>query len=375
MSSMPLHVGVDISSIPYNRGVSRYTANLVRALHKQKEKIVLRLIGASGRQQHVLRTFAREELPGVPSKILPYPVKIMEIVWNRLHLLPPELFMGKLDVFHSWELQPPTDHAALVSTIHDLAMLRYPKTADPYVLAMHERSWKHLKKEAKAIIAVSESTKKDIIELLQIEPERIHVVYEALPSEARLNLTSTRRKELVSRFGFTKPYIFFVGTLEPRKNVHRLISAWRMLKKDCDLVLAGAAGWEALKNEDGLHIVGSVSNDELAALHSTAIVLAYPSLYEGFGLPILDGFYHNIPVVTSNVSSMSEIAGDAAVLVNPHEVESIKEGIETAIKHRVSYVAKGKQRLKLFSSWDKVAVQTIEVYEKAHELKVQKARV
>ena len=372
---MPLHVGVDISSIPYNRGESRYTANLVRALHKQKEKVALRLIGASGRQQAVLRTFIREELPGVPSKILPYPVKIMDIVWNRLHLLSPELFLGKLDVFHSWELQPPTDHAALVSTIHDLAMLRFPKTADPYVLAMHERSWKHLKKEATAIIAVSESTKKDIIELLQIEPERIHVVYEAIPVEARLNLTSTRRKELLSRFGFTKPYIFFVGTLEPRKNVHRLISAWRMLKKDYDLVLAGAAGWEAVKNEDGLHIVGSVSNKELAALYVSAVVLAYPSLYEGFGLPILDGFYHDVPVVTSNVSSMPEIGGDAVVLINPHEVESLKEGLETAIKHRASYIAKGKQRLKLFSSWDKVAEQTIEVYKKAHELKVQKATV
>ncbi len=372
---MPLHVGVDISSISYNRGVSRYTANLVRALHKQKEKIALRLIGASGRQQDMLRAFIRNELPNVPSKILPYPVKIMDIVWNWLHLLSPELFLGKLDVFHSWELQPPTDHAALVSTIHDLAMLRYPKTADPYVLAMHERSWKHLKKEAKAIIAVSESTKKDIIELLDIEPERIHVVYEALPSEARLNLTSTRRKELVSRFGFTKPYVLFVGTLEPRKNLHRLISAWRMLKNDYDLVLAGAAGWEAVKQEEGLHIVGSVSNEELAALYSSAVVFAYPSLYEGFGLPILDGFYHNVPVVTSNVSSMPEIAGDAAVLVNPLEVESIKQGIETAMKHRTTYIAKGKQRLKMFSSWDNVAAQTIEVYEKALESRMKKATV
>ncbi len=370
---MPLHVGVDISSIPYNRGVSRYTSNLVRALHKQKEKVTLRLIGASGRQQDILRKFAHDELSGVPSKILPYPVKIMEIVWNRLHLLSLELFLGKLDVFHSWELQPPTDHAALVSTIHDLAMLRFPKTADPYVLAMHERSWKHLKKGAKAIIAVSESTKKDIVELLGIEPERIHVVYEAIPAEARLNLTPTRRKELLSRFEFTKPYIFFVGTLEPRKNLHRLISAWRMLKKDYDLVLAGAAGWETVKNEDGLHIVGSVSNEELAALYSSAVVLAYPSLYEGFGLPILDGFYHSIPVVTSNVSSMPEIGGDAVVFVNPHEVESIKEGIETAIKHRATYIAKGKQRLKMFSSWDNVAAQTIEVYKKALEGSMEKA--
>lgn len=362
---MALHVGLDISAIPYNRGVSRYTANLARALYKQKTQVALRVIGASRRQQDVLHDFSKTELPGVLCKVLPYPVKIMDIVWNRLHLLSPELFLGKLDVFHSWEMQPPLSKAALVTTIHDLAMLRYPKTADPYVLAMNMRSWVHIKKEAKAIIAVSEATKKDIVELLGIEPERIHVVYEAIPDEARLRLTSTRQQEILSDFGLNRPYILFVGTMEPRKNLRRLIQAWKPLKKTYDLVLAGAAGWEQVGDEEGLRKLGVVSNEQLAALYGGAAVLAYPSLYEGFGFPILDGFYHGVPVVTSNLSSMPEIAGDAAVLVNPMEPESIRKGLEAALSKRDFYIKKGKQQIKKFSSWDRVAEQTIAVYEKA----------
>jgi len=230
---MSLTVGFDISSIPYNRGVSRYTANLLRALAKKKQ-VHIRTIGASFRQQSELRSFMKSDLPGVPYKILPHPVKIMDIVWNRLHVMSPEWFLGDLDIFHSWEMQPPLKKAKLVSTIHDLAMLRFPKTADPYVLAMNERSWKHIRKEAKAVIAVSEATKKDIVEFLQIEPERVFVVHEALPAEAKQRVTSTRRKEVLEFYSLNKPYIFFIGTLEPRKNLKRLIEAWKPMKKELD---------------------------------------------------------------------------------------------------------------------------------------------
>ncbi len=364
---MSLRLGIDISAIPYNRGISRYTANLVRALAKRKD-IHMRVFGASRGQYTDLYQFCTKELPHIPHTLLKHPVKVIEVLWNRLHLLSPELLMGDMDVFHSWEMQPPLSKAALVSTIHDLAMLRFPKTADPYVLEMHQRSWKHLKKEAKAVIAVSHATKNDIVELLNIPQEKVHVVYEAIPEEARLRLTSVRAKELTRHMNVTKPYIFFVGTLEPRKNLQKLIQAWRPLKKHVDIVLAGAQGWDTVKPEPGLKTLGVVSNEQLAALYSQAEVLAYPSLYEGFGLPILDGFYHKVPVVTSNISSMPEIAGDAAVLVDPQSVESIQEGLEVAMKHRQAYVQKGTQQLKKFASWDRVAVETMKVYEIARSL-------
>lgn len=364
---MPLRLGIDISAIPYNRGISRYTANLVRALSKRKD-LHMRVFGTSRGQYADLQEFCNKEITHVPHTLLKHPVKIMEVLWNRLHLVSPELLMGDMDVFHSWEMQPPLSKAALVSTIHDLAMLRFPKTADPYVLEMHQRSWKHLKKEAKAIIAVSHATKNDIVELLGIPQDKVHVVYEAIPDEARLRLTSVRAKELTTQLNITKPYIFFVGTLEPRKNVQKLIQAWRPLKKHVGLVLAGAQGWESIKQENDLKTLGVVSNEQLAALYNQAEVLAYPSLYEGFGLPILDGFYHKVPVVTSNISSMPEIAGDSAVLVDPHHVESIQEGLELAMKHRKTYVQKGALQLKKFSSWDRVATETMNVYERARSL-------
>jgi len=363
---MQMRVGIDISAIQYNRGVSRYTSNLVRALYEHKHDVALKLFGASFRQRAVLQTFAKKTCPTALSRILPHPARIMDIVWNQFHVFSPERLLGKIDVFHSWEVQPPLQHAALVSTIHDLAMLRFPKTTDPTVLAMNERSWKYLKKEAKAVIAVSEVTKKDIIELLQIDPSKVFVVHEALTEESQQKVSVERKKELLAFFGLIKPYFLFVGTIEPRKNLKRLIQAWQPMKKEYDLVIAGAAGWENITQEDGLRIVGTVTNEELVALYAGAELLAYPSLYEGFGLPILDAFYHGIPVVTSNVSSMPELAGDAAVLVNPHEVESITIGLKRALEKKSYFTEKGKQRLQQFS-WEKAAKQTIEVYRKASD--------
>ncbi len=362
---MQMRVGIDISAIQYGRGISRYTSNLVRALHAKKTDVALKMFGTSLRQREALQQFVDKETPGAFARIFPQPTKIMEVVWNRFHTFSPELFLGELDVFHSWEMQPPLKKAALVSTIHDLAMLRYPETANAYVLQMNQASWKHLKKEAKAIIAVSHSTKKDIVELLQIEPSRVHVVHEALPEEARLSLTTVRRNELLAKLGVNKkPYLLFVGTLEPRKNVPRLIRAWEPLKKNFDLVLAGNAGWETIKRQAGLHLFHSFTQEELVALYQGSAAVTYPSLYEGFGLPILEGFYHHVPVVTSDNSGMAEVAGDAAILVDPFNDEAVRVGIEKAIKYRDEFVKKGNARLKQFS-WDKVADETIAVYRKA----------
>lgn len=362
---MQLRVGIDISAVQYDRGISRYTSNLVRALFAKRSEVILRIFGTSLRQRQRLQEFAANETPGALAKIFPHPTKVMNVLWNTFHTLSPELFLGELDVFHSWEMQPPLRKAALVSTIHDLAMLRFPKTADPYVLSMNEASWKHLKKEAKAIIAVSHATKKDVVELLQIEPERVHVVYEALPEESRLSLTSLKRDALLRELNVhAKPYLLFVGTHEPRKNLPRLIRAWQPLKKEFDLVLAGSAGWETINREEGLRLISSFTHEQLVALYQGSAAAMYPSLYEGFGLPILEAFYHHTPVVTSNNSSMVEVAGDAAVLVDPESEQSIREGIEQAIKNRKTLVAKGKQQLKKFS-WEKVADETIAVYKKA----------
>ena len=358
--SMPLRVGIDISAIPYGRGVSRYTANLVRELVQEKD-VAVRMLGYSLRQRTQLQEFAKLTCSACHTRILPHPAKLMNILWNDVHKVSPEFFLGDIQVFHSWEFQPPLKKAALISTIHDLAMLRFPETADPYVLSVHEKSWKHLKKEAKAVIAVSESTKKDIVELLGIDEKKVFVVYEALPEEAKTVLSQEEKERVIKHFNLTRPFFFFLGTAEPRKNLPRLVEAWRKYRDDFDLVLAGGSGWEDLKPEPQLHLVGPVSHHEAVALYQSAEAFVYPSLYEGFGLPILEAFFHGTPVLTSNTSSLPEVGGNAAIYVDPLEIESIRSGLEKVVKQKHELIELGKKQLERFS-WKKAASETIEVY-------------
>lgn len=284
--------------------------------------------------------------------------------------------LPKVQVFHSWDwIQPPDKDLPLVSTIHDLAMLKFPETAHPKLLSMHRQSWKILKQRQAHIIAVSRATKRDIVELLDIPADRIHVVHEALPEEVvKIGeaLDEEKVTELVQGLGLTRPYLLAVGTREPRKNLERLIEAWEPLAKDYDLVIAGEQGWDAtstgkkLVGMEHLRLLGRVDDQTLAALYTNAEVFCYPSLYEGFGLPILEAFYFDVPVVTSNVSSMPEIAGNAAELVDPLSVDSIRQGITTVLQESETARHTRRQRMVIrqhMFSWRNAAEQTAKVYE------------
>jgi glycosyltransferase involved in cell wall biosynthesis len=254
-------------------------------------------------------------------------------------------------------------------------MLKFPETAHPKLLSMHRQSWKILKQRQAHIIAVSRATKRDIVELLDIPAERIHVVHEALPEEVvKIGeaLDEEKVTELVQGLGLTRPYLLAVGTREPRKNLERLIEAWEPLAKDYDLVIAGEQGWDAtstgkkLVGMEHLRLLGRVDDQKLAALYTNAEVFCYPSLYEGFGLPILEAFYFDVPVVTSNVSSMPEIAGNAAELIDPLSVESIRQGITTVLNESETARHTRRQRMVIrqhMFSWRNAAEQTAKVYE------------
>lgn len=360
-----MKIAIDVGAVPYGRGISRYTTNLVAALSKIKNAD-LRLFGSSWRQKQLLKDFSVQTGLERQSVFWPYPPSVMQILWNDWHVASPESELGFPDIFHSWEYQPPLRNAALVSTIHDLAMLRFPETAHPELLRVHKSSWKRLKQEAKAIIAVSQSTKRDIVELLNIDESRVHVVLESLPKESKAAIKPQQIPLQLAQLRIDRPYILFVGTTEPRKNLRRLIEAWKPLSKDCDLVIAGAQGWESLPSLPHLKVLGQVNAMQLAALYAGARLFAYPSLYEGFGLPILEAFYYGAPVLTSNTSSMPEVAADAAAYCNPMEVESIRKGIEQGLQHRKKFIRAGNRRLEFFS-WKKVAKETMQVYETARQ--------
>jgi glycosyltransferase involved in cell wall biosynthesis len=380
-----MQVGIDITSIIYNRGVSRYTSNLVRALLQQKI-VNVALYGSSLRQVDTLEKTVQQlhkEYPLVKfeSRIQNYPPSVQEYFWNVFGVNLIKKVFPHVDVFHSWDwLQPPDKNLPLVSTVHDLAILKFPETAHPKILRLHQHAWKVLKERNAQIIAVSHATKKDLIELLEFPAQNIHVIHEALPLEtvvASEQMSEEEYEQTKEKLKIEKPYLFFVGTREPRKNLMKLIQAWQPLSKEVDLVIAGEDGWdETGKNKNllenpNLRFLGKVSDQELSVLYGEAELFVYPSLYEGFGLPILEAFYHGTPVVTSNISSMPEVAGNAAELVDPASVESIRKGIEKVLHESKEAQQKRLQQMIIRMhqfSWAKVAEKTVEVYRRAIEL-------
>ena len=372
-----LAVGIDITAVLYGRGVSRYTTNLTRHL-LINQRVRMSLYGTSLRQHAELAAKAKELKNASEQKahtvIRNYPPSLYNFLWYKLQYPKIRSALPEIALFHSWDwLQPPDRDLPLISTIHDLAMLKYPETAHPQIMSMHKKSWELLKKRGAHIIAVSRATKNDVVTYLDIPEERVHVVHEALPDEVILtntHLTEVRYEQLKSQFELTKPYILFVGTREPRKNLTRLIAAWQSLgDSDLELLIAGSVGWDKTDNLaaiPGLRFLDRVSDEALSVLYGEASVFAFPSLHEGFGLPILEAFHHGTPVVTSNCSSMPEVAGNAAELVDPLSEESIALGLRTVLNEGLPEQQKRLQKMIIRSqmfSWQRVADQTIDAYE------------
>lgn len=373
-----IRVGIDITSTIYNRGVSRYTMNLVRGLLQDTE-LKMTLYGSSLRQRQQLvdiaETLKKEAHAKAETVIQSYPPSLYNFMWNKLHFPKVKSLMPNIQLFHSWDwLQPPDRDVPLVSTIHDLTILKYPETAHPKVLDMHKQSWKILKERQAMIIAVSRATKRDIVELLDIPENLVKVVHEALPVEVQQiskSITDEKLEEIKNKLKLDRPYILFVGTREPRKNLKNLIEAWHPLEKDVDLIIAGESGWDETENKKyqtmspHLRFLGRVTDEELSVLYSESALFAYPSLYEGFGLPILEAFYHGTPVVTSNTSSMPEVAGNAAELVDPLSIESIRTGIENILNESEAEQQKRIQKMIIrqqMFTWSTVVKETVSVY-------------
>ena len=365
-----MKIGIDVSQIVFGGGVSVYTQNLVNAfleLDKENEYV---LFFSSLRQKIPRGVFV--STPKMAIKKLRIPPVLLDILWNRLHLFPVEWWLGKVDVFHSSDwTQPPARKASLVTTIHDLSFLRWPESVHPRVLAVQRRRLKWVKKEKVKIIAVSQATKKEIVELLDIPEERITVIYEGVPGDVeRFAVSRQRRKiqeQVKKEVGLAKPYFLAYGSSAPRKNIARLIEGFlerKELRKNYLLVITG--NWlPEKKMPPEIVFPGFLPREKMLGIFSGAEALVYPSLYEGFGLPILEAFRLGVPVITSNCSAMKEVAGKAAFLVNPlssFEIGMAMEKVAKDSKQQSRMRREGKKRLKFFS-WKKAARETLRVYQ------------
>ncbi|MDX6414444.1 MAG: hypothetical protein QOH23_1854, partial [Gaiellaceae bacterium] len=260
---------------------------------------------------------------------------------------------GEADVLHCPTYRGPLrSRTPLVVTVHDLAVLRHPEAFNRWTRTYSPLLVPRVLAAARRVIAVSEFTRRELIELLRIPAAKIHVVPNAVGEE-------------FTRDGDAEQgdYVLAVGTLEPRKNLQRLIEAVR--KTGRELRVVGARGWGGVDvGGNGVNWLGEVSDSELARLYRGATCVAYPSLYEGFGIPVLEAMACGTPVVTTRGTAMEEVADGAAVLVDAQSRDDIAAGIERAVSERDELVARGVERARAFR-WDAVADATVRVYEEA----------
>ena len=359
-----MKVAIDISQSIYGTGVSVYTINLVSSLISQFPNDEFILFGGSLRRKKELEKIARKLK--AKSYIYPFPPRLMDFVWNSLHVYPVEKIVGNVDLIHTADWTEPPSSIPKVTTVHDLIPFKFPQTSHQMVRNAHKKRLSWVKKESKAIIAVSQSTKKDLIDILKVPEEKITVIPEAAGRRYHPQ-PPTIVSAIKRRYKISSDYIFSLSTLEPRKNQAGLIKAFMLVKKthpDLKLIIGGRSGWgEGLPKEGGVIFPGFIPDADLPALYSGSLVYALPSFYEGFSLSQLQAMACGTPVVTSNVSSMPEVVGKAGILVDPKSVESIAAGIIKAIKMRPELIGKGLTRSQDFS-WEKAAKETHELYEK-----------
>ena len=359
---MTMRIGIDISQIVYGTGVSFYTKELVRNLLRYDKENEYILFGGSLRRIPDLKRFASSLAGRFSTKFVPVPPSIADLMWNQIHFPKIEKLTGMIDVYHSSDwTQAPSD-AFKVTTIHDLAPFKYPQFTNKKIIEVHKRRLNWINREADRIIVPSYATKNDLVKL-GMEEDKIRVIYEA-SGEAFKPAIKSEIEQVKRKYKIPGDYIFVVG-VGGRKNTDKTISAFELARagKNLTLVLAGK-GSEVYTNERNIRGIGQVDDKELAILYSGASCLIYASLYEGFGLVILQAFACGCPVVTSDKSSMKEIAGDAAILVDPDSVSSIVEGIRKALAGPQGLIKKGFERAKEFT-WEKAARETMNVYKEA----------
>ncbi len=370
-----MHIGLDYTAaLRQGAGIGRYTRGIVGALaHLDRDN------------QYTL--IVPSDIGALPQSIgegqmrikrLPLPERPLTIAWHRLRLpLYVELFTGKLDLFHSPDfVLPPIRRARTIITVHDLSFLRYPECAAPglveYLSAVVPRSLQR----ADLVLADSTWTRRDLIEMLHIPAEKIVVVPAGVGPEYHPISDQAALTALRERYSLPRRFILHVGTLEPRKNLIRLMEALRAMadrEPELCLVLVGGKGWlyeDIFASVARLGLTGKVvfpgyiAEADLPAVYNLAAVLAYPSLYEGFGIPPLEAMACGVPVVSSNSSSLPEVVGDAAVLVEPADTAALAAALLRTLSDsqlRQTLRARGLARAAAFS-WPSAAEKLLDAY-------------
>ena len=276
-------------------------------------------------------------------------------------------------VFHASNLvRHPPRRTRLTATIYDMTCWLMPELHSTANVRA-DRSYSGILRRADALIAISESSRNDAIRVLNLPPGSITVIYPGIPA-AFFAADSARIEAVRARYGLTRPYVLSIGTIEPRKNIDLLLDAFAALpaslRDQFELVVAGPIGWASAATTARLAAVrylGYVPEADLAPLTAAATVFAYPSLYEGFGFPVAQAMAAGVPVVTSNVSSLPEVAADAALLIDPRSIQELRDALARLLlspQLRADLSARGLSRAAAFR-WETCAAQSLAFFQRA----------
>jgi glycosyltransferase involved in cell wall biosynthesis len=312
-------------------GTARATIELARALQTRSDVDV---IGVAARHA---RPAPDEWSPPVPVHHLGLPRVALYEAWHKLRWPPVESATGVVDVVHGTMIAVPASRAPLVLTIHDLTFLSHPSHFTSRGIRFFRKALTLARRHARLITCPSQATLAACLSA-GFESDRLRVV----PWGVRVRALSDGQLERVrNRYRLHRPYVLFCGTVEPRKNLRRVLESFRALDRpDVELVLAGPRGWkedigDAIARLEGrARWLGFVPGEDLDAIYAGAAVFAYPSLAEGFGFPVLEAMARGVPVVTSAGTATEEVAADAALLVDPLDVDTIAGAIERALTDR-----------------------------------------
>lgn len=374
-----MRIGIDATALPQEPvGGGIYIINLLRALGERdtKHELVVFL------QKSARKYLGTPENTNLHEVLLPDKSPTRRLIWEQM-ALPNLVKRHKIDLLHSLHYTRPFFlPCASVVTFHDLTFYLFPELHRrskrlffPFAIQMSAR-------KADALIAVSESTRQDSIRLLKVPAEKIFAVQLGVDEGFHPIKDDSLREEILDHYQLPDKFILYVGLVEPRKNLPLLIQSFRDLVDaglSHQLVIVGRMGWmyqevfkqiEALRLKDRIKFTGYVPRQYLPIVYNLAELFVYPTLYEGFGLPVLEAMACGTPVVTSNISSLPEIVGDAGILVTPGDEDALAQAMIGVLNDRElqrTLAEKGRIRSKNFS-WKRTAKETLQVYQHVLEM-------
>jgi glycosyltransferase involved in cell wall biosynthesis len=337
-----VRIVVDVSPLSHPRtGVGNYIRGSLVGIAEVGGHDLVAFAPASARGRRAIESAldgvdVERKLPLVPA------AHALRTAWSRAGRPPLERVVGDFDVFHFSDWMYPTQRAGVRSTmIHDLVPIHFPEWVHARTRTMHGAKYRHAT-ACDSVMVNSRFTADDVAATLGVPPELIHVAYPGVdpafvPDGERLDLG--------------RPYALTVATLEPRKNLATLVDAYRRLDGELSLAVAGAAGWGAQPALDveGVVRLGYTPHDELPRLYRGASAVVYPSLFEGFGMPVVEAMACGVPVVASSHPSLDEACGDAAVRVDPRDPDAIAAGVRSALREREQLRARGLVHARSFT--------------------------